>query len=101
MGQIKLYGHLYIRSVDVNVTDVIEDDTTEDDKRLAEKRRYMAVLNMEREKTDLAHLEKKMAIVKERMTEISDPNKMKKSLGNLRSLVKFWDHAITMNEKIS
>ncbi len=92
-------GDLFIRTVSVDVDDITHDGATDDEKDLIMKRRYIAVYNPEREKEDLDDLNGKIETVRKKISEISDQADLKKSLGKLRSLVKFSDHGVEMNEK--
>lgn len=92
-------GDLFMKSVAVNVHDIMDEDATEDEKKLAEKRRYIAVYNPDREGKDLDDLNEKLETVRKKMSEISNPKELKKSLGKLRSFVRFTDNGAVLNEK--
>ena len=70
-------------------------DSTEDQRKLGEKRKYIAVYNKEREILDL---DDKINIIRRKISEISDENDLKKSLGKLKSLVKFTKNGAVPNE---
>ncbi len=90
---------LIIKRVEISVDKVMKGDSTEDQRRLAEKRRYIAVYNKKREDLDLKDLNDKIEIVKKKMSEIPDQKDLKKSLGKLKSLVKFSADGILLNER--
>ena len=90
---------LTIKKVTINVDDVMKEDSTEDQRKLAGKRRYIAVYNRKREDLDLEDLNDKTDIVKKKISEIPDQKELKKSLGKLKSLVKFSADGTVLNEK--
>jgi hypothetical protein len=90
---------LIIKKVAVNVEDVLKEDSTADQRTLAGKRRYIAVYNSYREKLDLEDLNDRIDIVKGKMSEITDQKELKRSLGKLKSLVKFTKNGTVLNEK--
>ena len=90
-------GDLVMKEVSVDACDLIDEDASEDERNLAMKRRYIAVYNSERESLDLADLDEKIATVKGKISEITDQRELKKSLGKLRSLVKFTDDNAVLN----
>lgn len=90
---------LVIKKVAISVDDAVKADSTEDQRKLAEKRRYIAVYNREREELDLKDLNDRIDIVKGKMSEITDQKELKKSLGKLKSFVKFSGNTATLNEK--
>jgi transposase len=96
-GQIM--NDLIIKKVTISINDVLKDDSTEDQRKLAEKRRYIAVYNKKREELDLNELNDKIDIIKKKMSEIQDQKELKKSLGKLKSLVKFTKNGTDLNEK--
>ena len=73
-------------------------DSTEDQRKLGEKRKYIAVYNKEREILDLNDLDDKINIIMRKISEIHDENDLKKSLGKLKSLVKFTKNGAVTNE---
>ncbi|WP_290705467.1 IS1634 family transposase, partial [Ferroplasma sp. Type II] len=90
---------LTIKKVAISVDDVMKDDSTEEQRKLAEKRRYIAVYNRKREELDLQDLNDKIDTVKKKMSEIQDQKELKKSLGKLKSLVKFTENNTALNER--
>ena len=90
---------LIIKKVTISVDDVMKDDSTEEQRKLAEKRRYIAVYNRKREELDLRDLNDKIDTVKKKMSEIPDQKELKKSLGKLKSLVKFTGNNTALNER--
>ncbi len=88
---------LIIKEVSINVKEVTK--SFEDQIKLAEKRRYIAVYNRERRDLDLNDLNEKIDIVKEKLSKIEDRGELKKSLGKLRTFVKFSEEGATLNEK--
>ena len=90
---------LIMKTVVVNVDDVMKEDSTEDQRRLAEKRRYIAVYNRKRGDLDLKDLNDKIDMVRKKISEIPDQKELKKSLGKLKSLVKFSADGALLNEK--
>ncbi|EQD26759.1 transposase IS4 family protein [mine drainage metagenome] len=95
----RIMNDLAIKRVAISVDEVMEDDSTEDQRKLAEKRIYVAVYNRERETLDLKDLDDRINIVKKRMSEITDQKELKKSLGKLKSLVKFSVNDTALNDK--
>ena len=73
-------------------------DSTEDSRKLSEKRKYIAVYSKEREQLDLKGFDDRINVIKQRMSEIHDETELKKSLGKMKSLVKFTENGITLNE---
>jgi transposase len=90
---------LIIKKVTIDVNDVMKDDSTEEQRKLTEKRRYIAVYNKKREELDLKDLNDKIDTVKKKMYEIQDQKELKKSLGKLKSLVKFTENNTALNER--
>ncbi len=90
---------LIIRKVTISVNDVMKEDSTEDQRKLAEKRRYIAVYNMKREDLDLKDLNDRINAVTKKIFEIPDQEDLKKSLGKLKSLVKFTKNGTVLNER--
>ena len=88
---------LVIKKVTISVSDVMKEDSTEEQRTLTGKRRYIAVYNKERE--DLEDLNNKADIVKKKISEIKDQKELKKSLGKMKSLVKFSADGAVLNEK--
>ncbi|EQD26489.1 transposase IS4 family protein, partial [mine drainage metagenome] len=95
----RIMDDLAIKKVIISVDQVMRDDSTEDQRKLAEKRKYIAVYNKKREELDLKDLNDRIDIVKKRISEIPDQKELKKSLGKLRSLVKFTANGTSLNEK--
>ena len=94
-----LMDDLTIKKVAISVDDVMRDDSTEEQRKLAEKRRYIAVYNRKREELDLQDLNDKIDTVKKKISDITDQKELKKSLGKLKSLVKFTENNTALNEK--
>ena len=90
---------LIIKKVAISVDDVMKDDSTEEQRKLAEKRRYIAVYNRKREELDLQDLNDKIDTVKKKISDITDQKELKKSLGKLKSLVKFTGNNAVLNER--
>ena len=90
---------LVIKKVTISVSDVMKEDSTEEQRTLTGKRRYIAVYNKEREDLDLEDLNDKIDIVKKKISEIPDQKELKKSLGKMKSLVKFTKNGTVLNEK--
>ena len=90
---------LIIKKVAISVDDVMKDDSTDEQRKLSEKRRYIAVCNRKREELDLSDLSDKIDIVKKKISEIQDQKDLKKSLGKLKSLVKFTENNTALNEE--
>ena len=80
---------LIIKKATVSVSDVMREDSTEDQMKLAERRRYIAVYNMKREKLDLKDLDDRINAVTKKISGIPDQEDLKKSPGKLKSFVKF------------
>jgi transposase len=96
-GQI--INDLIIKRVTIDVNKVMKDDSTEDQRKLAEKRKYIAVYNKKREELDLKDLNDKIDIVKKKISEFPDHKELEKSLGKLKSFVTFTKNGIILNEK--
>ena len=90
---------LVIKKVDINVDDVMKGDYSSEQRKLAEKRRYIAVYNRKREDLDLKDLNDRIDAVKNKISGIPDQKELKKSLGKLKSLVKFTADGAVLNEK--
>ncbi len=90
---------LTIKKVTISVDDVMKDDSTEEQRKLAEKKRYIAVYNRKREELDLQDLNDKIDTVKKKISDITDQKELKKSLGKLKSLVKFTENNAVLNER--
>lgn len=95
----EIMNDLVIKKVTISVSDVMKEDSTEEQRTLAGKRRYIAVYNKEREDLDLEDLNDKIDIVKKKISEIKDQKELKKSLGKMKSLVKFTKNGAVLNEK--
>ena len=95
----EIMNDLVIKKVTISVSDVMKEDSTEEQRTLAGKRRYIAVYNKEREDLDLEDLNDKIDIVKKKISEIKDQKELKKSLGKMKSLVKFTKNGTVLNEK--
>ncbi|MCW6169290.1 MAG: transposase [Thermoplasmatales archaeon] len=93
-------GGLIVKEVTISPKEIIRGTPTEDQIKLAEKRIYIAVYNSDREELDLIDLEKKIGAVKKKISEIHDPGDLKKSLGSLKSLVKFTKNSSVLNESL-
>ena len=90
---------LIVKEVKISPEEIMKSTPTEDQLKLAEKRRYMAVYNRDREALDLRDLKEKIDAVEKKISEIHDPGDLKKSLGSLKSLVQFTKDAAVLNEK--
>ncbi len=90
---------MIIKRVTISVDEVMKDDATEEQRKLAGKRRYIAVYNKEREELDLEDIDRKINEVRRRISEITDQREVRKSLGKLRSLVKFTKNGPLLNER--
>ncbi|MCL4480328.1 MAG: transposase [Candidatus Thermoplasmatota archaeon] len=91
-------GGLIVKEVTISPKEIIR-SRTEDQIKLAEKRRYIAIYNRDREALDLMDLEEKICAVKKKISEIHDPGDLKKSLGSLKSLAKFTKNSPALNER--
>jgi len=89
---------LVVKRISIDVDDVMKNDSTEDQRRLAE-RRYIAVYNRKREEMDLEDLNARIEIVKKKISETPDQGDLKRSLGKLKSLVKFTKNGTVLNEE--
>ena len=90
---------LIIKKVTINVDYVMKEDSWRDQRKLAGKRRYIAVYNRKREDLYLEDLNDKIDIVKRKISEIKDQKELKKSLGKMKSLVKFTKNGTVVNDK--
>ncbi len=77
----------------------MDEGTTGEERSLIVKRRHIVVYNSDREKLDLRDMEEKVNAVRKKIGEISDMGDLKKSLGKLKSFVKFTETGVIMNEK--
>ena len=91
--------HLLIKRVKMNTDEILDDDSTDDQRKLAKKRKYIAVYNKEREQLDLKDLDDRINVIKQRISEIHDQADLKKSLGKMKSLVNFSADGAMLNEK--
>ena len=62
---------LIIKKVTIDVNEVMKGDSTEEQRKLAEKRRYIAVYNKKREELDLKDLNDKIDTVKKKISDIT------------------------------
>ena len=90
---------LLIKRVEINTDEIMNNNSTEDQRKLAEKRKYIAVYNKEREHLDLKDLEDRINVIKKKISEIPDQTDLKKSLGKMKSLVNFSADGAILNEK--
>ena len=90
---------LLIKRVEINTDEILNDHSTEDQRKLIEKRKYIAVYNKEREQLDLNDLEDRINVIKKKISEIPDQSDLKKSLGKMKSLVHFSEDGSILNEK--
>ena len=90
---------LIIKKVAISVDRVMKEGSTGDQRILAEKRRYIAVYNRKREDLDLKDLNDRIDIVRKKISEMPDQKELKKSLGKLKSFVKFSADGAVLNEK--
>ncbi len=90
---------LLIKRVAINTDEILPNDSTEVQRRLAEKREYIAVYNREREELDLKDLDDRINVIKKKISEIQDQTDLKKSLGKMKSLVNFPADGAMLNEK--
>ena len=90
---------LIIKKAIISFKEVMKEDSTEEQMKLAGKGRYIAVYDRKREDLDLEDLNSKTDIVKKKISEIKDQKEPKKSLGKLKSMVKFSADVAVINEK--
>ena len=90
---------LILKKVEISIDKILSKDSTEDQRKLAKKRKHISVYNKEREELDLKDIEDRSNVIKNKTSEIPDQNDLKKSLGKLKSLVKFSENDSTLNEK--
>ncbi len=90
---------LAIKEVKINVDSVMKGDYSSEQRKLAEKRRYIAVYNRKREDLDLKDLNDRIDAVKNKISDIPDQKELKRSLGKLKSLVKLSADGAALNEK--
>ena len=83
----------------MNTDEILDDDSNEDKRKLAEKRKYIAVYNKESELLDLKDLDDRINVIKQRISETHDQADLKKSLGKMKSLVNFSADGAMLNEK--
>ncbi len=93
------HGDIFIRMVKVNNEDITPDNAIDEEKKMIMNIRYIAVYNPDREKSGIEDLNEKIETVKRKMSETSDISDLKKSLGALRSFVKFTDNGAVINER--
>ena len=58
---------LLIKGVKINIGEILDNDSDGDKKKLAEKRKYIAVYNKDREEFDLEDLDDNINIIKRKM----------------------------------
>ncbi|MEM4089737.1 MAG: hypothetical protein QXQ46_03145, partial [Thermoplasmatales archaeon] len=90
---------LVIKEVSIDIGDVADEYSTQEEIELIKKRRYIAVLNRERERLDLMDLEDKLVAVKRMINKDTKLGELKKSFGELKSFVRFSDSGVTFNNK--
>ncbi len=79
--------------------DIVDKGTTEEESNLKRKRRYIAVYNRNREGLDLRDIDDKIEAVKRKIDEHPNMSDLKKSIGELKSFVKFTKDGAVLNEK--
>ena len=94
-----LADNLFMKEVHVDMDDLVDEGTTGEERGLIVKRRHIVVYNSDREKLDLRDMEEKVNAVRKKIGEISDMGDLKKSLGKLKSFVKFTKTGVIVNEK--
>ncbi len=90
---------LIIKETYIGINDVADEGTTDEGMELIKKRRYIAVYNKEREALDLRDIDEKIEHVNRKIGESHSTSDLKKSLGELKSLVKFTRDGVALNEK--
>jgi intergrase/recombinase len=85
-----------MKEIHVDLDELVGEDTTSEERRLIMKRRHIVVYNRDRVKLDLRDIDEKVNAVRKK---IGDMGELKKSLGKLKSFVKFTKIRVIMNEK--
>jgi hypothetical protein len=91
--------HLLIKRVEMNTDEIQDNDSIEDQRKLAERRKYIAVHNRGREKLDLKDLDDRINVIKQIISELHDQADLKKSLDKIKSLVNFSVDSAVLSEK--
>jgi transposase len=90
---------LVMKEVTIDASEIADGGTTEEEMDLIRKRRYIAVYNRNREGLDLRDIDNKIEAVKRKIDERPSMSDLKKSIGELKSFVKFTKDGAVLNEK--
>ncbi|MGC8629682.1 MAG: IS1634 family transposase [Thermoplasmata archaeon] len=88
---------LVIKEVTIDASKIVDPGTTEKELDFIRKRRYIAVYNKNMEDLDLRDINDKICLVNRKINECPNLSDLKKSLGELRSFVKFTKDGVTLN----
>ncbi|MGC9192428.1 MAG: IS1634 family transposase [Thermoplasmata archaeon] len=90
---------LVIKEVTIDASKIVDPGTTEKELDFIRKRRYIAVYNKNMEDLDLRDINDKICLVNRKINECPNLSDLKKSLGELRSFVKFTKDGVTLNHR--
>ena len=88
---------LMMKEVKIDAGKIADQDTTEEEMDLMRKRRYIAVFNRNREGLDLRDIDDRIEAVKRKMDEHPNMSDLRKSIGELKSFVKFTKDGAVLN----
>ena len=89
-----LTDNSFMKEVHVDLDELVDEDTTGEERRLIMNRRHIVVYNHVRKKIDLRDIDEKVNAVRKK---IGDMGELKKSLGKMKSFVKFTKTGVIMN----
>ena len=89
-----LTDNSFMKEVHVDLDELVDEDTTGEERSLIMNRRHIVVYNHVREKIDLHDIDEKVNAVRKK---IGDMGELKKSLGKMKSFVKFTKTGVIMN----
>ena len=90
---------LVMKEVTIDASKIADEDTTEEEMDLMRKRRHIAVFNKKREDLDIRDIDDKIGVVNRKINECPNLSDLKKSLGELKSFVKFTKDGVTLNHR--
>ncbi len=91
---------LVIKEVKIDASKIADPATTEEEMDLIRKRRHIAVYNRKREGLDLRDIDDKIGVVNRKINECPNLSDLKKSLGELKSFVKFTKDGVTLDHRL-
>ncbi len=90
---------IIIKEVSIDARNIADEDTTDEGMDLIRRRRYIAVYNRKREELDIRDIDDRIDVVNRKMDEHPNMSDLKKSLGELKSFVKFTKDGAVLNER--